>query len=123
MAFKIHQHRKYFLLKYSGRVDKDLIIQSYSGLFNEPNFNSESHTIWDFTQSVLDMSLEDIRNVAEAVVSVSNKRSNSARSAFIVTDPSDKAIIETYITETSRFPVEFEIFEDIREGESWLIES
>lgn len=122
MSCIIHQKKEYFLLDYSGRIDLSSLIQSYSRLYDEPDFKSDSHTIWDFTKSVLDVSLEDIRTIAETVVSASTKRSHSARSAFIVTDPSDKAIIQTYITKTARFPVEFQIFETYREGESWLRE-
>ena len=122
MNFKIQKRDEYFLLDYSDRVDLNSIISSYSTLLQNPEFKKDSHTLWNFTKSLLDLSLEDIHKIAEAVIAASQQRANTARSAFVVQDPSDKAILQTYITETARFPVEFKIFDNERDGVNWLKE-
>ena len=122
MNFKIRQSTGYFLLDYSGKVDLNTIVSAYSLLLKEEGFTKESHTLWDFRKATVDLSIEDIQQIAEAVTLSGEQRSHSARSAFIVSDPSDKTIIQTYVTATALYPVEFEIFDDFQSGKTWLFE-
>lgn len=122
MKFRIRQQADFYLLDFSGIVNKDFIIGAYSSLLKQNNFNIESQTLWDFRKSVVNLSINDINQIAQTVTSAGEQRSDRARSAFIVIDPSDTAILQTYITATAHYPVEFKIFDNYQSGSAWLKE-
>ena len=122
MSFEIRQKSGFYLLDFSQTVDKPLVIEAYSSLLKQDNFNRQSHTLWDFRESLLDLSIQDLNEIALAVTSAGEQRSNKARSVFVVSDPSDKTILQTYITATAHYPVEFRIFDNYQNGLVWLLE-
>lgn len=122
MSFQIVQKKGYFLLSFSEFSDKKKIDATYKALLKEENFSKDSHTIWDFRNSIVNLSINDINQIAESVTSSSNLRSDKARSAFLVTEPTDTTVLQTYVTATSHYPVEFKIFRDYELGIKWLLE-
>jgi len=122
MSFKIHQKAGFYLLDFSQTVDKQLIFDAYSSLLKQDNFGRQSHSLWDFRDSLIDLSIQDINEIANAVTSTSDQRSSQARSVFVVSDPSDRAILQIYVTATAHYPVEFRIFDDYLKGVTWLLE-
>ena len=122
MSFKIHLKSDFYLLDFSKTVDKQLIMEAYSSLLKQSDFYRQTHTLWDFRESLVDLSIQDINEIANAVTSAGEQRSNRARSVFVVTDPSDTAILQTYVTATAHYPVEFQIFDNYQKGVDWLVE-
>lgn len=122
MSFEIRQEPGFFLLNFSQTVDKQLVFDAFSSLLVQDNFDKRSHTLWDFRESLVDLSIQDISDIARAVTLASEQRSNQARSVFVASDPSDTAILQTYITATAHYPVEFRIFNDYQKGVDWLLE-
>ncbi len=122
MSFEIRQEAGIYLLDFSGIVDKILVINAYSSLLKDKGFNTESHTLWDFRGSIVDLSIKDINEVAEAVTTAGERRSDKARSAFVVLDPSDSSTLQTYVTATAHYPVEFRIFDSYLAALAWLLE-
>ena len=122
MSFKIHLKSDFYLLDFSKTVDKQLIMEAYSSLLKQSDFDRQTHTLWDFRESLVDLSIQDINEIANAVTSAGEQRSNRARSVFVVTDPSDTAILQTYVTATAHYPVEFQIFDNYQKGVDWLVE-
>jgi hypothetical protein len=121
MSFEIRQEAGFYLLDFPSVVGKKMVISAYSSLLKQKSFNTKSHTLWDFRESIVDLSMNDINEVAQAVTSAGDQRSDKARSAFITSDPSDTAILQTYITATAHYPVEFRLFDDYQQGIDWLM--
>lgn len=118
--YKIIQQSDYFLLNFSGQIELSTVMASYSALLQLPGFVSESHSIWNFEESMLNLSISDIHQLADGVTASAGRRSNDAKSAFVVSDPSDTVTLENYITLTSHYPVEFELFSNLRSAEKWI---
>lgn len=121
MSFETRQQSGFYLLEFSQTVDKQQVINAYTSLLKQDGFNRESHTLWDFRESLIDLSIQDLNEIANAVTSAGEQRSNQARSVFVVSDPSDKTILQTYVTATAHYPVEFRIFDDFQKGVDWLL--
>ena len=120
MSFEITQNEDYFLITFIGNFDKKTMASAYVTLIKNTDFSQESCTLWDFRNVSVNLSFQCIQENASALNSYNNKRSSSARSAFIVSDLCDKAILETYITAIAHYPVEFNIFDSFSHGVSWL---
>jgi len=120
MNFEITHIQVYYLIKFSGSIDRELMANAYLTLLKEPDFNKQSNTIWDFRDAMFALSFKDIQHNAVGLESFGEKRSSTSRSAFIITDSSDKALLQTYITAISRYPVEFKIFVDYHAAINWL---
>ena len=96
MSFKITVENDYFLILFIDNFDRKLMSDAYESLVNRSDFTKQSNTMWDFSQVVVDLSYNCIQTISESLTKYCDKRSNTARSAFVVFDPSDKAILQTY---------------------------
>ena len=70
---------------------------------------------------MLDLSMADLRQIADAVTSSAEQRSGNAKSAFVSADATDKATLENYVTMTAHYPVEFEIFTNFDTAWRWVL--
>jgi hypothetical protein len=113
----------YFLIKYVEKVDKETVIKAYAEVLNHPKFNLEAHTIWEFREAIVELSIPDIQELAELARSSSKKRSSNSKAGFIANDPSDRISLQNYITATALYPVEFKLFETMETAVNWLNES
>jgi hypothetical protein len=110
----------YFLINFIDKADKPSVIAAYAELINHDDFHLETHTIWDYSNAVVELTIPDIQEISELVRGSSDKRSSNAKAAFIATDPSDRISLQNYITATAFYPVEFMLFKDMRSALEWL---
>jgi hypothetical protein len=120
MSYDIRQEKHYFLLTFSGVLDQESTIASYSSLLKNKNFSKTSHTIWDLRDATVEISFSELKDLASLVTKSAKQRSNKSKAAYIIIDPTDKAAIENYITATYQYPVEFKIFEHMSQAIKWL---
>ncbi|MCW8876873.1 MAG: hypothetical protein OQJ89_03845 [Kangiellaceae bacterium] len=119
-SVNITQENGFFYLEFTGEIEKSDLIRAYSNLLAHEGFNKESSTSWDFSHCSLILSYVDIKEIAEKVVASSSQRSSESRSAFIVNEEGNRALLETYLTKTARYPTEFCLFDNISDAKSWL---
>lgn len=120
--YTVTHHGHYFLIEYVEKADKESVIEAYAEVLNHPEFNLEAHTIWEFREAMVELSIPDIQEIAELVRLSSEKRSSNSKAAFIATDPSDRISLQNYITATAFYPVEFKLFETMKAAVNWLSE-
>ncbi|MBV1911666.1 MAG: hypothetical protein KUG78_20405 [Kangiellaceae bacterium] len=120
MPVKINKCLNYYILDFTGQISKSLISQAYLDLIKRSDFDIDIHTIWDFQDAFLDISIAEFRQIAEIVTSSDAPRSNQSRSAFITMESADKISLESYITFTAHYPVEFKIFDSFDDAETWI---
>ena len=120
--FEITNKGAFFHLKFVSQVDLETIRTAYPALLTQKDFTPESHTLWNFEDAIILLSIADMHVIAEAVIAAADKRAESAKSAFFVPDPHDAALLENYITLVAQYPVEFRIFDDWQQSIDWLSE-
>ena len=119
----IYKKDGFYLIQLFDRIDRELMASAYISVLNQEEFKQNTHTLWDFRESMVDLSFDDIQKNAELLVeSFSSQRTDCARSAFIVSDLSDRGILQTYVTAVSHYPVEFKLFNNYQDGVIWLLE-
>ncbi len=121
MSYEITQEKYYFVLIFTGSVDKESVLSAYTALLQNEHFKQETHTIWDIRKASAELSFVDIKELASSVTESSDERSNHSRCAYVVIDPTDKSTIQSYITATAHYPVEFRIFEDFEKAKNWVL--
>ncbi len=118
--YKITQDDGFFHLKFLAQVELDTVQEAYFELLRTQGFMPESHTLWNFENAILLLSITDMHQIADAVIAAADLRASSARSAFFVPDAHDAALLKNYITLVAHYPVEFRLFSDYSESVAWL---
>lgn len=121
MSYEIEEQERYFLLTFTGSVDKQSILSAYASLLQSKRFKQQTHTIWDLRNATAELSFIDIKELASSITASSEKRSNCSRSAYITVDPTDRATLQHYITATAHYPVEFKIFTGFSAARQWIL--
>lgn len=118
--YQITNNEGYFHLKFLAQVDLETIQCAYPDLLRHKDFTPESHTLWDFKDAIVLLSIPDMHVIANAVIDSAHRRADTAKSAFFVPDPHDAALLENYITLVAHYPVEFKIFSEWQQSVRWL---
>lgn len=119
-SVEISLENGFFYLKFFGEIEKADLINGFANLLEHEKFNHNSCTFWDFSKCSLMLGYADIKEIAEKVVASSDKRSPDSRSAFIVNEEENRALLETYLAKTARYPTEFSLFENMKDAQDWL---
>jgi len=98
------------LLKFSGLVGYDDLTQAFVALCQLDGFNAEIDNIWDYSEAELAIGLDEIQQLAEYFVNRAALRKGTPYVAMVSNNPSDIALIQSYIPMAARYPVIFELF-------------
>ncbi len=121
MNYDIKQEEGYILVTINDTLDKVTLLSAYASLQKNKHYIQCDSVIWDFSRVTSELSYTDTEELAIAVVASSKTRSDYSQCALVIIDPIDKLTFQNYITATSHSPVEFKIFEDIKQAKDWVL--
>jgi len=80
------------------------------------------HALWDFRQGNVELSEEEIWNLASSVSTLNLSTRRGGKTAFVVVEGSPFGLAKMYqlIAKTMSLPFEIKVFTDLEEANLWL---
>ncbi|WP_444995175.1 hypothetical protein [Aliikangiella sp. IMCC44359] len=112
--------KKYAYLSFFGTVCLKELVDSFSSLIRHPKFEKNMASCFDFTHSIVELTLNQTEIFYHFVNGLRETRGNSYRLAAVCGDEMTKMLVQFYRLYLSRSEVDIQIFEQKVTAKNWL---
>ncbi len=114
-------HPEYIKVMISGLIVKPELISLMGEILQHPQYQ-EKHTLWDFRQASLGLSIGDLKELVGIMKLYKPENKKFAdRSALLVPGKFNSAIAEMFVSMTRLLPVKYHVFNDYDSAEAYLL--